>query len=101
MNKTRLHAIVVLLTIALVIPVAAIAQATFGNITGTVTDQSGAAVPNIAVTIRDTERGATYDTKANGDELDQLASKEFPDASMSKKIVAAIQAATARLVSRK
>src|SRR5882724_3364833 len=48
-------------------PIVAVAQATFGNITGTVTDASGAIVPNAPVSIRDLERGVTYETKANGD----------------------------------
>src|ERR1700676_2157058 len=43
------------------------AQATFGNITGTVTDASGAVVPNAPVSIKDLERGVTIDTKTNGD----------------------------------
>src|SRR4029077_5211326 len=40
-------------------------QATFGNISGTVTDPSGAAIPNAQVTITGTERGETCQTKSN------------------------------------
>ncbi len=56
-----------LLFITLSIPVAVMAQATFGNITGTVTDASGAVVPNVPVSIRDLERGVVIETKTNGD----------------------------------
>jgi hypothetical protein len=41
------------------------AQTTFGRISGTVTDPSGAAVPNASVTIRDTETQATRSVLAN------------------------------------
>src|SRR5437868_13761355 len=41
------------------------AQATFGNISGTVTDPAGAAIPNAQVSISDTERGSTYQTTTN------------------------------------
>src|SRR5437773_11708833 len=40
-------------------------QATFGNVSGTVTDPAGAAIPNAQVTITDTERGETVQTKTN------------------------------------
>ena len=40
-------------------------QATFGNISGTVTDPAGAAIPNAQVTITDTERGEVLQTKTN------------------------------------
>ena len=41
-------------------------QATFGNISGTVTDPAGAAIPNAQVTITSTERGEVVQTKTNG-----------------------------------
>jgi len=41
-------------------------QATFGNISGTVTDPAGAAIPDAQVTITDTERGEVVQTKTNG-----------------------------------
>lgn len=41
------------------------AQAVFGNITGTVIDPSGAAVPHAEVTITDIDRGLTYQTQTN------------------------------------
>src|SRR4029077_19820442 len=40
-------------------------QAPSGNISGTVTDPAGAAIPNAQVTITDTERGETVQTKTN------------------------------------
>src|SRR5213078_5039397 len=45
----------------------ALGQAVFGGILGTVTDPSGAAVPNADITITDTDRGSTYQTKSNAD----------------------------------
>jgi len=42
-------------------------QAVSGNIIGTVTDPSGAAVPNADVSIFDMERGISYQTKSNTD----------------------------------
>ena len=35
-----------------------------GSIVGTVTDPSGAAVPNADITITDTDRGITYQTRS-------------------------------------
>ena len=42
------------------------AQAIFGNIAGTVTDATGAAVPHAAVVIRDVDRSTEYRTMTNG-----------------------------------
>src|SRR5438034_9041629 len=42
----------------------ALGQAVFGGILGTVTDPSGAAVPNADITITDTDRGITYQTRS-------------------------------------
>lgn len=44
---------------------AAFGQAVYGNIVGTVTDQSGAAVPNARVTITDTGRGVSVNATTN------------------------------------
>src|SRR3984893_14672354 len=41
------------------------AQAVSGNITGTVTDPSGAAIPDVLVSILDTEHGLSYELKTN------------------------------------
>src|SRR4051812_26046690 len=43
----------------------ATAQLNRGSITGTITDNSGAVVPNVKVTIRNVATGAEYDTLAN------------------------------------
>ena len=40
-------------------------QAVYGNILGTVTDKSGAAVPNVDVKITDLDRGTTSQVKTN------------------------------------
>jgi hypothetical protein len=42
------------------------AQAVFGKIVGTVTDQSGASLPNTTVAIKDVDRGTEYQTTTNG-----------------------------------
>ena len=51
---------------AMIFAPAAWAQATFGNISGTVTDPGGAAIPNAKVVITDTERGGNAETTTNG-----------------------------------
>jgi hypothetical protein len=43
----------------------ALAQRDLGTITGTITDQQGAAVPNAQVTIREDATGVSYDTVSN------------------------------------
>ncbi len=47
------------------LPSLAPGQAVYGSISGTVTDPSGAAVPNAAVTVTDTDRGVSYSTTSN------------------------------------
>src|SRR5437870_13272340 len=46
---------------------ATVGQAVFGNITGTVTDPTGAAVPNAEIAITDLDRGITYTTKTTSE----------------------------------
>ncbi|MFN7999008.1 MAG: TonB-dependent receptor [Bryobacteraceae bacterium] len=65
MKRLLLYAMWVYILLAVVVGSAAFGQATFGNITGTVVDPAGAAVPNAQVTITDTERGAIYKTITN------------------------------------
>jgi len=43
----------------------AVAQAVFGNMTGNVTDPSGAAIPDLSVSIQDLEHGINYEAKTN------------------------------------
>lgn len=43
----------------------AFGQAVYGSIVGTVTDSTGAAVPNAKITVTDTGRGVTYTTATN------------------------------------
>lgn len=59
-------AIVFLALFALLTP-KAFGQAVYGNIVGTVVDQSGAAVPNAKVTITDTQRAVSFTTTTNID----------------------------------
>src|SRR5437879_13290106 len=51
----------------LAFPPGAVGQAVFGNMTGTVTDPSGAAVPNAEIAITDLARGITYTTRTTSE----------------------------------
>ena len=53
------------LLLAWLLSPAAIGQAVFGNITGTIEDPAGAAIPAAKITIVDVERGVTYQTSTN------------------------------------
>ena len=55
---------------ALSIPAQLKAQAVYGNVVGTVTDESGGAVPNAKVTIRDMDRDVT--TRHHNQRIGQL-----------------------------
>src|ERR1700730_7368244 len=55
----------VALALILILAPAAFGQAASGNISGTVTDPAGAAVPNAQVTITIPERGQVLQTKSN------------------------------------
>ena len=46
-------------------PFQAVAQAVFGSIIGTVTDSSGAVVPNATVTVTDVSKGTSQQVKTN------------------------------------
>ncbi|HEY7305163.1 MAG TPA: carboxypeptidase-like regulatory domain-containing protein [Bryobacteraceae bacterium] len=52
---------------ALLAAPAAFAQAVSGNISGTVQDTTGAAVPNASVTTTDLDRGTVYHVQTGGD----------------------------------
>jgi hypothetical protein len=51
----------------LLLPAAAFAQATTGAISGTVTDPTGAAVPDAAVTIRNLDTGITREVASDSE----------------------------------
>ncbi len=53
------------LAIAILIPGLAAAQTEFGKLTGTVTDQSGAVLPGVSVTVTSVERATTRSTVTN------------------------------------
>lgn len=52
---------------AILLALAAWGQATYGNISGTVQDESGAALAGATITITDVDRGAIYHATANND----------------------------------
>src|SRR5580658_518232 len=64
MKRSCLSAIYILclLTAVFLLYPHAVAQAIFGNIAGTVTDYSGAAIVGANVTIKDVDRGTEYHT---------------------------------------
>src|SRR4029078_11605063 len=57
--------IVLGLMLLLSAPAAALGQAVYGSISGTVTDSNGAAVPRAKVTITDTGKGVNFTTVTN------------------------------------
>ncbi len=59
--------VVACIFLVLAFPPAGVGQAVFGNITGTVTDPTGAAVPNAEIAITDLDRGITHTTKTTSD----------------------------------
>ena len=63
MRKTL--ALVCLSLFTLSTPVAAAGQAVYGNIVGTVVDQTGAGLPNAKVIITDTSRAVSFTTTTN------------------------------------
>src|SRR5687767_157644 len=65
-KKLGLQAVLLLLSIGLFVGVHA-QSSTLGNITGTVRDQQGAAVPNVEVTILDEKTGASRTVSTNDD----------------------------------
>ena len=58
-------ALVCLFLFTLSIPVAVVAQAVYGNIVGTVVDETGAGLPNAKVIITDTSRAVSFTTTTN------------------------------------
>src|SRR5437773_7623558 len=65
MHHLKTILVVLVMTVLLCFVRPAFGQAVFGNITGTVTDPSGAAVANAELVITDLERGISYSVKTN------------------------------------
>ena len=65
MNKNLFAALALGVLLLLFAPAASFGQAVYGNITGTVTDSNGAAVPQAKVTITDTGKGVSFTTTTN------------------------------------
>jgi hypothetical protein len=62
MSRIGWRRILMCLAIVVMSSVPAIGQLTTGSVMGTVTDQSGAAIPGAAVTVKNTETGVTRST---------------------------------------
>ena len=65
MRKSSVCSIAVVLVLSVALVPSASAQAVFGSIFGTVSDPSGAAVPNAKVTVTDVAKGTTDETTTN------------------------------------
>ncbi|MGP8187815.1 MAG: carboxypeptidase regulatory-like domain-containing protein [Terracidiphilus sp.] len=63
---TRLARIAAVAGVMLLFSLSASAQILYGSITGTVTDKTGAVIPNVSVTITDQGTGATRSVQASG-----------------------------------
>lgn len=66
-GKERFLSILGLIVAFLAIAISALGQAVSGNIGGTVTDASGAIVPDAKITITDLDRGTVYNVQSNSD----------------------------------
>jgi hypothetical protein len=71
--RTTILTALMLATISAAILRPAIAQETTANITGRITDPSGAAVANAKVTARDADRGTVFSTQSNTDGVYNLS----------------------------
>jgi hypothetical protein len=67
-HQTNVAALITIVALALLSPLA-LAQSTAGRVLGSVTDQSGAAVPGASIVVTDTQRGTSRNlvTDASGD----------------------------------
>src|SRR5438128_23229 len=63
--KAKVLVSAILISILLLLANTASGQAAYGNIIGSVTDPSGAAVPDAKVTATDTAKGVVYTAKTN------------------------------------
>lgn len=70
----------------LMIPIRSFAQATSGTLSGTVTDPSGAVIPNANVTITDADRGTTVTTTTNAEGF--FTRTQLPNGRYNLKIAA-------------
>lgn len=64
MHSQSLRLVVVVATVAILAP-AVSGQTSLGSISGLVTDQSGASVPDVAIDVTDVGRNATFSTSSN------------------------------------
>ena len=63
--QSSLRGVALAVSVLLLIPVVAMAQTESGKVTGTVTDQSGAVLPGVNVTLKSVERATTRTTVTN------------------------------------
>src|SRR5579871_2130399 len=63
--RARISGFLAVASVLVVFSGVSLGQAVYGTITGTVSDPSGAAVPNAAVNITDVDRGISYSTHSN------------------------------------
>ncbi len=77
-RRLLLSAFLFTTTLALLVPLPASAQAVYGSIFGTVTDPTGAAIPNAKVTVLNTRKG-TSDTAISNTEGNYSVTHLIPD----------------------
>ena len=66
MRFTTIRLLALIAVLALLVPGVMFAQSTTtGAVSGTVTDQSGAVLPDVSVTLKSTEKGFTQTAKTN------------------------------------
>src|SRR5260370_38341899 len=71
-RSIRLQCVCTLLALICLLSLVAVAQEATGRIVGTVTDPTGAVVPNVKLKITNVATGASYDTVSNQDGLYQV-----------------------------
>src|SRR5690349_2443289 len=64
-SQVRVSLTIFLVVAALMLPASIYGQQVFGSIYGTVTDATGATVPNAKVTITDQEKGTQFEATTN------------------------------------
>ncbi len=78
MRFSRLFTICCVIFVALSFPFTSHAQAVYGSINGTVTDNTGAVVPNATITVTDVSKGTSIQVKSNA-AGEYLAEHLIPD----------------------